>query len=137
MRDDFNNHADLSCPHATCSSCDGDVVQIMPAPGWCAWWFADHNHNEAPEVWSSPLVGWALTRSGTVMPMTTDALGDVQPGAPEDCNTMICIRHETDLYPPPTVESATQEIRERRARMEQVRAEWAKKMAQAKKPAGS
>jgi hypothetical protein len=45
------------------------ATAIMPAGGWRIRYTADG------ESWSEPLVGWALTADGEIVPLATDSAG--------------------------------------------------------------
>ena len=61
----YDAHDEDDCPHTTCETCVNKFTQLMPAPGWLAWYVEDDN-----SLFSLPLVAWALERDGmTVTPL--------------------------------------------------------------------
>ena len=52
---------------------DDEFVYVMPAPGWWAV------YDDAGRQSWAPLVGWGVTRSGSVVPLGVDSSGEVEP----------------------------------------------------------
>ena len=58
---------------ATVDRADDEFVSVMPAPGWWAV------YDDAGRQSWAPLVGWGVTRSGSVVPLGVDSSGEVEP----------------------------------------------------------
>lgn len=91
---------------------EDDYVQLIPAPGWFAWWYLEEERG----LFSQPLVAWGLDSQGLVYALTTDSDGVVS--RPNEDVNFVAIQHERDGKP--DVEEARQAI-DRRRELSQLR----------------
>ena len=73
-----------------------DVVTLIPGDGWRV----EHT-GDGDEVWSEPLVGWALREDGTIVPLDTDSVGYVE--TLDDAGKGRWRLYHPDLIEPPEV----------------------------------